>query len=53
MTNRDWQERQEKELREANTVIMIAKMWRGGKTRGAFKRELRQEAKAAGYKRLR
>ena len=36
----------EKELRDANAAIMIAKMWRGAKTRGAFERELKQEPKA-------
>ena len=38
----------EQQIRDANAAIMITKMWRGAKTRGAFEKELRQEANAAG-----
>ena len=38
----------EQQIRDANAAIMITKMWKGAKTRGAFEKELRQEANAAG-----
>jgi len=38
----------EQQIRDAEAAIMITKMWRGAKTRGAFEKELRQEANAAG-----
>ena len=42
------QERLSREQRYANAAIMIAKMWRGTKTRSEFKKQLQQKAEVAG-----